>query len=195
VSVSVLNTSASVSGKTLLAAEVAATISGLLTFDRDPSAPFAVSAGSAVVTNLDADKLDGVEGADYARLSVANSFTGTDQTFAVGGDTSIRLVANVNYNLIALNGASTLATTTGIIGGKTGDDDLYINVPTGSDINLRVNSVDYLGLTSTGALWLLDGLAAPATVAGKALIYVDTADGDLKVKFGDGTVKTLATDT
>jgi hypothetical protein len=46
-----------------------------------------------------------------------------------------------------------------------------------------------------GALALLDGMTAPATVAGFALIYVDTADGDLKVKFGDGTVKTLATDT
>jgi len=42
---------------------------------------------------------------------------------------------------------------------------------------------------------IVDGVTAPATVSGKAFIYVDTADGDLKVKFGDGTVKTLATDT
>ena len=33
------------------------------------------------------------------------------------------------------------------------------------------------------------------TVAGSGLIYVDSADGDLKIKFGDGTVKTIATDT
>lgn len=46
---------------------------------------------------------------------------------------------------------------------------------------------DYIGVT--------DGVSAPATVAGRALIYVDTADGDLKVRFGDGTIKTLATDT
>ena len=40
-----------------------------------------------------------------------------------------------------------------------------------------------------------DGISAPATEAGFARLYVDSADGDLKVKFGDGTVKTLATDT
>ncbi len=46
-----------------------------------------------------------------------------------------------------------------------------------------------------GGLALADGITAPSTVAGKAQIYVDTADGDLKVKFGDGTVKTIVTDT
>lgn len=44
-------------------------------------------------------------------------------------------------------------------------------------------------------LSLFDGVTAPSAVAGFAQIYVDVADGDLKVKFGDGTVKTLATDT
>lgn len=44
-------------------------------------------------------------------------------------------------------------------------------------------------------LSVTDGITAPATVTGKALIYVDTSDGDLKVKFGDGTVKTIVTDT
>ncbi len=38
-------------------------------------------------------------------------------------------------------------------------------------------------------------MTAPGTVAGMAQIYVDTADGDLKVKFGDGTVKTIVVDT
>jgi hypothetical protein len=44
-------------------------------------------------------------------------------------------------------------------------------------------------------LSLTDGIIAPATIAGRAQIYVDTADGDLKIKFGDGTVKTIVTDT
>ena len=60
--VSVLNTDANLSGNTLSLLEVAGTVTALWTFDRDPSAPFAVSASSAVVSNLDADKLDGVEG-------------------------------------------------------------------------------------------------------------------------------------
>jgi len=44
-------------------------------------------------------------------------------------------------------------------------------------------------------LTLVDGVTAPATIAGHAVIYVDTADGDLKVKFADGTVKTIVVDT
>lgn len=44
-------------------------------------------------------------------------------------------------------------------------------------------------------LAITDGVTAPATASGLAQIYVDTADGDLKVKFGDGTVKTIVTDT
>lgn len=40
-----------------------------------------------------------------------------------------------------------------------------------------------------------DGMTAPSATTGYAKIYVDSADGDLKVKFGDGVTKTLATDT
>lgn len=46
-----------------------------------------------------------------------------------------------------------------------------------------------------GYMNLVDGISAPSASLGNAIIYVDSADGDLKVKFGDGTVKTLATDT
>ena len=48
--------------------------------------------------------------------------------------------------------------------------------------------------TAVGAS-LVDGVTAPATAAGKASIYVDSADGDLKVKFADGTTKVIAADT
>jgi hypothetical protein len=44
-------------------------------------------------------------------------------------------------------------------------------------------------------LAIVDGITAPGTVTGHAVIYVDTADGDLKVKFGDGVTKVLAADT
>ena len=40
-----------------------------------------------------------------------------------------------------------------------------------------------------------DGITAPSTESGSAFIYVDSSDGDLKVKFGDGTVKTIVTDS
>ena len=40
-----------------------------------------------------------------------------------------------------------------------------------------------------------DGITAPAAATGRARIYVDTADGDLKIIFADGTIKTIVTDT
>lgn len=57
--VSIANTTANVSGKTVDILERDQTRTGALTFDRDPSAPFVVTSGSAKVDNLDADKLDG----------------------------------------------------------------------------------------------------------------------------------------
>lgn len=42
---------------------------------------------------------------------------------------------------------------------------------------------------------LTDGVTAPGTIAGHASLYIDVADGDLKIKFGDGTVKTIVVDT
>ena len=47
----------------------------------------------------------------------------------------------------------------------------------------------------TNIVLLEDGITAPATVSGRAQIYVDAADGSLKVKFDSGNVKTLATDS
>ncbi len=46
-----------------------------------------------------------------------------------------------------------------------------------------------------GGLAITDGVTAPSAVSGYAVIYVDTSDGDLKVKFADGVTKTLAVDT
>jgi hypothetical protein len=49
------------------------TQTGLITFDRDPSAPFAVTASSAKVTNLDADKLDGTDWTTQTSMSALTS--------------------------------------------------------------------------------------------------------------------------
>ncbi len=61
------------------------------------------------------------------------------------------------------------------------------------EVRLGDNSA-YAGLRALSAS-LVDGIAEPATVAGLAHVYVDVADGDLKVKFGDGFVRTIGLDS
>jgi hypothetical protein len=53
---------------------------------------------------------------------------------------------------------------------------------------------DKNGNIQSNSLSVVDGIVAPSAILGYAIIFVDTADGDLKVIFGDGTTKTLATD-
>jgi hypothetical protein len=52
-----------------------------------------------------------------------------------------------------------------------------------------VNGDEAIGLA------IQDGISTPATVAGRATIYVDGSDGDLKCRFGDGTIKVIVADT
>jgi len=75
-SVTVANTTANLSGAELLKKDGTHTITGTMTFDRDPSAPFVVTSGSAVVTNLDADKVDGYEAAALAVLAEDETVSG-----------------------------------------------------------------------------------------------------------------------
>jgi len=94
--------------------------------------------------------------------------------------------------------------------GMTGNNAIYFKVAgkpnnwisyngTTDTFNFRNNGTDRFSISPVAAIAntfaLEDGITAPTTILGKALLYVDTADGDLKVKFGDGTVKTIATDT
>ena len=56
---------------------------------------------------------------------------------------------------------------------------------------------DFLGAlpTTSSQLDITDGITEPSTVVGIGRIYIDVVDGDLKIKFGDGTIKTIVTDT
>lgn len=73
--IQVANSAANLAGKNLLTAEDGQVVTGQKTFDRDPNPPFAVAAGSAAVPNLDADKLDGEEGAAFHNASNLNAGT------------------------------------------------------------------------------------------------------------------------
>ena len=114
------------SGGSGLAAQTVAT---LLTFDRDPGAPFAVTASSAVVPNLDADKVDGLEAAEFVQRDgsvplTANWDAGAFKVTAnqlesdVATGTaplvvaSTTVVANLNASQLEGNAAAAFALTT-----------------------------------------------------------------------------------
>lgn len=76
------------------------------------------------------------------------------------------------------------------------------DVITNGDIKFRAAGANNIGEAGIEAgqvhsqlLVLKDGVTAPSTFSGQAAIYVDSADGDLKIKFSDGTVKTIVTDS
>ncbi len=51
------------------------------------------------------------------------------------------------------------------------------------------------GVQMDGYIAITDGITAPSAITGYAALYVDSADGDLKIIFADGTVKTIVVDT
>lgn len=104
------------------------TITSLFTFDRDPSPPFAVTAGSAVVTNLDADLLDGLNSTAFAQ--VLTSAGGTESLINDSSTPSWALkglTAGTNITLTPSATDITIAATGGVTdhGALTGlgDDD------------------------------------------------------------------------
>jgi len=102
---------------------------------------------------------------------------------ATHGDNSI-FIGNEVGNLASLGTESVV---------WIGDSDTSTPLIQGSFTNsLLVINGD---LQSTGYIAVEDDMTAPGTVAGKALIYVDAADGDLKCKFGNGFVATIASDS
>jgi phage-related tail fiber protein len=67
-------------------------------------------------------------------------------------------------------------------------------ITTSGTIVFDTSSITFVA-NSLVSLILTDGITAPSATVGKAKIYVDTSDGDLKVIFGDGTIKTIVVDT
>lgn len=130
-----------------------------------------------------------------------------------GEDNALYIYYNDEIAL-RLNGNSITFLAPGALGSGSilglGTNQLAVDVGGGSgDYEFNENSFDPLTDVSyaLGAsnrrftkaymqtLALVDGISAPSTLAGHAQIYVDTADGDLKVKFGDGTTKVISADT
>ena len=140
------------------------------------------------------------------RVSVTPSASGDQfqvQFFTDGGHTA----ANLAYDTGLVSGTfvdpvkdasgtvTTFETTPGLVCVLKDSDatgEWHVKV-INSDSSSRTFTIviDFEG----GVLELEDGVSVPATIAGSAQIYVDAADGDLKVTFGDGHTVTLAADS
>lgn len=64
----------------------------------------------------------------------------------------------------------------------------WVSADIGSLVAGGVSSLQF----HTAGFSIPDGVTAPSAVTGRAIIYVDTADGDLKVKFADGHTTVVA---
>ena len=91
-----------------------------------------------------------------------------------------------------------------VVSGFDRPSSTYKNVNIGGGAYVRPISNGTVSLGETSKKWsnvvseqlqIEDGVSIPATVSGWASLYIDSADGDLKIKFGDGTVKTIVTDS
>jgi len=74
---------------------------------------------------------------------------------------------------------------------SAGNIPTIVNVLDGT-VRLEVSGV---GVDVAGRLAITDGIVAPDVLAGFACLYVDSADGDLKCRFADGFVATIAADS
>ena len=176
-SITVLNTDAGLSAKTIVNAEDGQTVTGLKTFDRDPSAPFAVSASSAVVTNLDADSVDGAHYTVGTWTPVIGGAGGTSGQ-AYSGQTA----TYVKIGKLVWVGAEVVLSTKGTITGSveiqglpfavgaTSGDRGVFSVLWNSTAN---NFVSMVGVTNAGGTTAtLYGIGAAAN----ALATLATAD-------------------
>lgn len=129
---------------------------GLITFDRQPAAPFAVTSGSAKVANLDADKLDGLDSTAFVQApsptvdnTVAryNGVAGAIQSSGVTIDDTDKLSAAALAATGAVTAGSVAATGT----------------VTGSNVSGSTSG------TNTGDVSLVNAAAAFLTLAGQTL--------------------------
>ena len=176
--IQVANTDADLSGNTVVTEENAYTITGLHTFDRDPNAPFAVVSGSAVVANLDADLLDGQEGAYY--LAAANA-TGT---LAVNrGGTG---AATFTDGGILLGSGTSAITATAVLG----DGVILIGDASGDPTTLDVGSSTAITILGTIATGVWNGTAVTVAYGGTGATSL--TDGGVLLGSGTGAITAMA---
>lgn len=207
--VATLNTDADLSGNTLAVVDTANTITGLWTYDRDPSAPFAVTASSAVVANLDADKLDGVEAASLLRSDAADSKTAGDLTFndsiavtfGTGGDVDLEYDGTDLILNLTVVGAADFVVNGGSI---ELDDNEGVTFGTGKDATIQYDGTNLIvnpAAVGSGQIIFGTGVAEDMAlvfdgIAQDYYIALDDSADDLVIGLGStiGTTPAISID-
>lgn len=124
----------------------------------------------------------------------------------LGGDASTvafvksRFAAKTSvFNLVDYcTGSAAIFDNTTAVGGQEYNLLGAVTQSTADPIFIGLGITGGVGVGRSGnstTLLLVDGITAPTTQVGEGIIYIDTADGDLKIKFSDGTTKTIVIDT
>lgn len=187
------------------------TQTGLITYDRDPLPPFAVSSGSAKVDNLDADLLDGLDSTAFAILSSANAFSGANthsgaETFSnaspltLSNASAVLTFSGVTAPEILFSGIAT--TVAGLI---SSNGSVTINIDKDNDgttslFKVRANnttdifSMDETGIISgIGGLVLNDNVIAYFGTGQDAALYYDGTNLNLNTaNVGSGVLNLVA---
>lgn len=159
----VTNTDAGTAGKTIDFTESNQTVTGLKTYDRGASAPFAVVPGAAKVDNLDADKLDGQEGSYYSDPANLSSVV----SIAKGGTGAATFAAN-RALLGPVSGADAAPTVRALVSADVATEQVYSS--TGAQANVAPSAGALVVILCTGAAPEISGFTGGA--AGRQLLLV-----------------------
>lgn len=165
--------------------------------DGDPGIKWQLSGSTkftAYVDDSDSDtlKIDSATGTCFAVRS--DSSTGVQVADGSATTPGIAFLGSTSKQtgFYKISGSDQIGV--GIFGtGQVKFTDGTIEPITDLDINIGTDTRRIARVYQNAAV-LVDGISAPTQVSGHAIIYIDTSDGDLKIIFGDGTVKTIVAD-
>jgi hypothetical protein len=181
--IQVTNTDADLSGNTIVTEENAYTITGLHTFDRNPNPPFAVTSGSAVVPNLDADTVDGVEAAALLRVDGSLALSAN---WDAGG---YEIRSSAFESDVATGTAPLTVASTTLVANLNADK---LDSQEGTYYLAAANATGTLAVSQggTGAVSLTDGGVLLGSGTGAVTAMAALADGEMIV--GNGTTDPVA---
>lgn len=161
--VSVLNTTASLQGKTLAKLEDAQEFTGQKTFNLGATAPFVVVSGSAVVTHLDADKLDGQHGTYYNDPANLSSVV----SIAKGGTGAATAAANRAF-IGPASGADAAPSFRALVAADVATEQVFTG--TGAQNDVAPSAGAFVEVQCTGAAPVITGFTGGA--AGRQLLLI-----------------------